>query len=107
MIKKIIRYCNDSKKYKLIDVELLEILNGFSKIATLTSNANRINNYSRSLYQAIETFQKDMRFGKFLIKHSMNQLCSTGFDIKKNGKKWELKFPKIEINLNKTEMLDV
>jgi hypothetical protein len=75
-----------------------------SKIAVLTSNAERINNYSRALSNLIETAQRDMRYGTFLIKHAMNQICSTGFNIEKYGKKWVIKFPKLDINLQKFDV---
>lgn len=102
--QKIIGYCNNEKNYNLIDIEFVEILNGLSKIAVLTSNADRINSYSRALSDLVELAQRDMRLGQFLIKHAMNQLCSTGFNIEKRGKKWEIKFPKIDINLQKFDI---
>lgn len=101
--QKIIRYCNDAKNHHLIDVEFLEILNGLSKIGTLSSNADRINNYSQALSNAIETAQLDMRIGAYVVKHMLNQLCATGFNVEKKGKKMELKFPKININLQNFE----
>ena len=82
----------------------MEILNGLSKIAVLTSNADRINSYSRALSDLVELAQRDMRLGRFLIKHTMNQICSTGFNIEKHGKKWEIKFPKVDINFQKFDI---
>lgn len=87
-----------------IDHFILEIMNSLGKIGTITGNAGLMNKFSDSWYDALSSANKmDKELRKMLLTDLLNRLCMVSYDIKKNGKKIEIKLPKIEINLQKFE----
>ena len=99
--QKIIVQCDEGKNYDIVDKEFLEILNGLGKIGTISSNPERINDYSDALSGLVEHSRIDMRYGKDMIKIAMDQVCSISFDVKKKGRKFEINIPSLDLNLFK------
>lgn len=87
-----------------VDHYIIEIMNSLGKIGTITGNAGLMNAFSDSWYDALSSVNRmDEESRKMLLPDLLNRLCMVSFEIKKNGKKIEIKLPKIEINLQKFE----
>jgi hypothetical protein len=84
------------------DREILEIMTALGKIGTMTGNANKFNNLAMDWKNGFNR-AKRMKGGlsKLLLSDLLSDICMISFDIKKNGKKYEIKLPKIDFSLIK------
>lgn len=94
---------NNRKKTGNIDHEIIEIMTALGKIGTMTGNANKFNDLAMYWKDALHSARgmKSSNLSKLLINDLLNDICLISFDIKKNGKKFEIKLPKIEFNMTK------
>lgn len=88
-----------------IDKEILEILSSLGKIGTISGNARSLNSYAESWSNCVSSIgrMKGDWGQKTFLKDMLNQICMISFDVKKKGNKFEIRVPKIDINLQKFE----
>jgi len=101
--QKIISQLNGLDDSVDIDKEILEILNALGKIGTISGNARPVNSYTDAWNDCVSDVRRmkgDWGQKKFL-KDMLNRVCMISFDVKKKGRKFEIKLPKIDVNFQK------
>jgi len=95
--QKIFTALEDSESNFSIDSEMLEIYNALGKIGTISGNT-RIASYSNSLvdlFSLVKQFSGTKIESKSFYHKFLSQLCSTPFEVKQKGNKFEITIPSI------------
>src|SRR5437660_7840939 len=103
--QKIISKINNSDISVDIDKELIEILNSFGKIGTISGNARGINSFAIEWHNCVngmKAMEGDWGQHDFL-KVMLGKICMISFEVKKKwwSKKLEIKLPSIDFNFQK------
>ena len=86
-----------------INSEKLEILTALGNIGTISGTSENIAGYSNALAEAFSFIQsrenkRENEIAKGFYQIILNQLCSTPFDVKQKGKKFEITIPSINLD---------
>lgn len=98
--QKILTALNNPKTDISINSEKLEILTAIGNIGIISGTSGNIAGYSNALAEAFSFIQsreneRENEIAKGFYQIILNQLCSTPFDVKQKGKKFEITIPSI------------